>query len=54
VLVLEGLPGTVAPEMEAAAIAALKLAGINPLRGREYYDAEALFIVLDIVDNYPR
>jgi hypothetical protein len=54
VLVLEGLPGTVAPEIEAAAIAALTLAGIKPLRGREHYGAEALAVVLDIADNYPR
>jgi hypothetical protein len=54
VLVLEGLPGTVAPEIEAAAIAALKLAGIKSLRGREHYGAEALAIVMDIADNYPR
>jgi hypothetical protein len=54
VLVLAGLPGTIAPDTERAAIGALALAGIKPLRGREYYGAEALAIVLDIADNYPR
>jgi hypothetical protein len=53
VLVLEGLPGTVAPEIERAAIAALALAGIKPLRGREHYGAEALAVVLDVADHYP-
>ena len=53
ILVLEGLPGTAAPEIEVAAIAALKLADIEPLHGREYYTADALAIVLDIADNYP-
>jgi len=53
ILVLEGLPGTTAPEIEVAAIAALKLADIEPLHGREYYTADALAIVLDIADNYP-
>jgi hypothetical protein len=54
VLVLTDLPGTLAPEIESGAIAALALAGIKPLRGREHYGAEALAVVLDIADNYPR
>jgi hypothetical protein len=53
VLVLTGLPGTTAPEIESAAIAVLKLAEIKPIRGREYYDSSALALVLDVVDNYP-
>jgi hypothetical protein len=51
---LTELPGAVAPEIEAAALAALALAGIKPLRGREHYGAEALAVVLDIADNHPR
>ena len=51
--VLTGLPGTTAPGMEQAVLAALRLAGIRPVRGREYYDADALALVLDVTDNYP-
>jgi hypothetical protein len=47
VLVLEGLPGTLAPEIERKARAALALAGIKPLRGREYYERGALVLVLN-------
>ena len=53
VRLLTGLPGTVAPEIETAALAALRLAGVQPIRGREYYDASALALVLDVADNYP-
>jgi len=53
VRLLTGLPGDVAPGIERAALAALDLAGIKPIRGREYYDASALAVVLDIADNYP-
>jgi hypothetical protein len=52
VLVLEGLPGTAAPEIERAAIAALALAGVKPLRGREHFGGEALAVVLDIAAGY--
>ena len=50
---LIALPGTIAPDMENAVRAALRLAGVKPVRGREYYDIEALALVLDVVDNYP-
>jgi hypothetical protein len=50
---LTGLPGTTAPDIERAVRGALRLAGIQPVRGREYYDASALALVLDVADNYP-
>jgi hypothetical protein len=48
-----GLPGDLAPELERAALAALRLAGLAPIRGREYFDYRALPVVLDIADNWP-
>jgi hypothetical protein len=51
--VLIQLPDTTAPDIERAVLAALRLAGIQPIRGREYYDADALALVLDVTDNYP-
>jgi hypothetical protein len=42
-----------APEIERAVLAALRLADITPLRGREHYSADALALVLDVADNYP-
>jgi hypothetical protein len=53
VRLLTGLPGTVAPEIETACLAAVTLAGYRPIRGREFHDAAALAVVLDVVDNYP-
>jgi hypothetical protein len=47
------LPGDIAPEIERAVLAALRLAEIRPVRGREYYDGAALAVVLDVADNYP-
>jgi hypothetical protein len=49
---LTNLPGDTAPEIERAALAALRLADVKPIRGREYYDGSALALVLDITDNY--
>jgi hypothetical protein len=48
-----GLQGDAAPAIEQAVLAALRLADIAPLHGREHYDAAALALVLDVVDNYP-
>jgi hypothetical protein len=48
------LPGDTAPGIERAALAALNLARIEPIRGREHFDGSALAIVLDVADNYPR
>lgn len=53
VRLMTGLPGDAALAIEEAVRAALRLAGITPIRGREYYDAAALAVVLDVVDNYP-
>lgn len=56
-----GLPGIVAPEMESAARAALALAGVIPLQGREHYDISALASAGDLrssrnraTTSYPR
>jgi hypothetical protein len=53
VRLMTGLPGDAAPDLERAVLAALRLAGVAPVRGREYYDADAIALVLDVVDNYP-
>jgi hypothetical protein len=42
-----------AADLERAALATLRLAGIPPVRGREYYDISALPLILDIADNWP-
>ncbi len=52
VRLLTGLPGTVAPDAERAVLAALRLAGHRPLRGREYFDSAALAVVLDVADGW--
>jgi hypothetical protein len=52
VRLLTGLPGDMAPDMEDAVKAALRLTGLSPVKGREYFDLDALAVVLDIVDNY--
>jgi hypothetical protein len=49
---LTDLPGAVAPDLERSVMAALQLAGEQPIRGREYYDISTLALVLDIVDGY--
>ncbi|MGW2100355.1 hypothetical protein ACWCPX_22155 [Streptomyces olivaceoviridis] len=53
VRVYEGLPGDMAPELEQNVLAALRDAGESPVRGREYFPARVLPIVLDLVDNHP-
>jgi hypothetical protein len=52
-LLLTGLPDGVASEIERSVMAALALAGERPIRGREYFDARVLGLVLDIATNYP-
>lgn len=47
------LPGTVAPDVERHLIATLRDAGIAPVRGKEYFPAHALPVILDIVDHHP-
>jgi hypothetical protein len=44
---------SLAAEVERAVKSALALAGERPIRGREYFDAGALGLVLDIASNYP-
>jgi hypothetical protein len=53
VRLMPGLLGDTAPAIERSALAALRLADIQPIRGREYYDGTALALVLDVADNYP-
>ena len=53
VRLMPGLPGDVAGEMERAVRAALTLADLRPVQGREHYDLTALAVILDMVDNYP-
>ena len=50
---LTGLPGDIASQLEDTVLETLRLAGVQPVYGREYYDAGALGLVLDVVDNYP-
>jgi len=51
-LLLVSLPGDVAPEIEDAVQAALRLAGIKSVQGREYYE-HGLDIALDVATSYP-
>lgn len=53
VRLMTGLPPGAARALEKAVLAALKLAGIEPIRGLEYFQAAALPLILDIADNYP-
>jgi hypothetical protein len=48
-----GLPGDTAPWLERAIISALRDSREEPVRGREYYRARVLPVVLDLVDNHP-
>ncbi|MFJ8017434.1 hypothetical protein [Streptomyces sp. NPDC096339] len=50
---LTGLPQGAGLDIERAVKGALRLAGVQPVRGAEYFDAAALALVLDIVDNHP-
>lgn len=47
---MTGLPD--AYDLEQGIRATLKLAGILPIRGREYFDLSALPVILDIADNW--
>lgn len=48
-----GLPDEVAPELERQIVAALRDAKEQPVRGREYFPAHVLALVLDLIDNHP-
>ena len=50
---LSGLPGDTAPQLERDVLAALRCAGEEAVRGREYYPDRVTALVLDIVDHYP-
>lgn len=50
---LPDLANNVALSLERDVRAALRLAGMEPVRGREYYTASVTALVLDIVDHYP-
>lgn len=47
-----GLPGDVAPKLERTILAALRDAREEPVRGREYFPARVLPVVLDLVDGH--
>ena len=53
VRLLTGLRGSTALNLERDTQGTLRLADLRPVQGREYYDASALPVVLDVVDNYP-
>lgn len=52
VRLIEGLPGDLAPRLERAVRAALRDAREAPVRGREYFPAHVLGLVLDVVDGW--
>jgi hypothetical protein len=45
------LPGTIAPDLERELIRALKYEGYYCLRGREYYELEALPRIVEVVNS---
>jgi len=49
---IEGLPGDLAPRLERAILCALRDAREAPVRGREYFPARVLALVLDVVDGW--
>lgn len=51
---IEGLPGDLAPRLERAVLAALRDAREEPVRGREYFPARTLGLILDVVDGWTR
>lgn len=53
VRLMANLPLDVARPLERSVISALALAKIKPIRGREYFPASALPVILDIADHYP-
>lgn len=49
---VEGLPADFAPRLERAVLAALRDAREAPVRGREYFSARPLGLILDVVDGW--
>lgn len=54
VRLIEDMPGDLAPRLERAVLAALRDAREMPIRGREYFSARVLGLVLDVVDGWIR
>jgi hypothetical protein len=52
VRLVEGLPDDLAPRLERAVRAALRDARETPVRGREYFPARVMGLVLDVVDGW--
>lgn len=52
VRLIEDLPDDLAPRLERAVLAALRDAREAPVRGREYFPARVLGLVLDVVDGW--
>lgn len=48
----EALPGDLAPRLERGILAALRDAREAPVRGREYFPARVLGLILDVVDGW--
>ncbi|MFE0651021.1 hypothetical protein ACFVZH_20770 [Streptomyces sp. NPDC059534] len=48
----EDLPNDLAPRLERVVLAALRDAREAPVRGREYFPARVLGLVLDLVDGW--
>ncbi|WP_331746823.1 hypothetical protein [Streptomyces sp. NBC_00842] len=48
-----GLPDGIARELEDTLRAALRDAREEPVRGREYFPARALPLILDLIDHHP-
>ncbi|MYW04445.1 hypothetical protein [Streptomyces sp. SID3343] len=48
---VSGLPNDAAPELERGILAALKEAGVHPVRGREYFPLSATDLILTLVDR---
>lgn len=49
---IKGLPSDLAPRLERAVRAALRDAKEEPVRGREYFPARTLGLILDVVDGW--
>jgi hypothetical protein len=46
------LPGTMARDVERVAIAELRLRGMAPVRGKEYYESSTLSYVIELADRW--
>lgn len=51
VRVHEGLPGTTARDLESELLDLLRASGVKPVRGKEYFPAAVLPVVLYVVDD---